>query len=221
MDFTGPTPGDYANVRSLNRAFLSVLCNSMQGKLLRQPLHESIRCQLPGLTGLQLERLSESPFLLMSLRERDSSLWHELMAVSPTADLLVARPMQATDRLIAAVLGFLWQLARHNAYATRLISGASPDWCERLADTTLVELMQNTAGREDLLVARFADESERWSRLLGPGISATKKIRVAAQLSVLQAMLTGAAGPGSRRLRAAACATPVPSAAAFDRRGRR
>ena len=220
MDFNGPASADYANVRALNRTFLGMLRASGPGAAQRRALPEDLGPQIVGLTDLQIERLAGCPFLLMSFRERDTDYWQGLLSAEPTGDLWAERPADAMERLLTAGLAFVWQLARLNPYAVRLITGASVAWCEQLAGTELIDLLQTAVGRGDLPSPRFAGEAEPWSRLLGPGIASRPAIRTATHLSVLQSMLTATTATGEPRLRAAACASPAPARGLAGRRNR-
>lgn len=212
MDYSGPEKADFANVRSLNSAFLSILRGPLSGAALRQQLPASLRQRFADLTDLHLEHLAEAPYLLMSFRERDDDFWSLLTVDEPNLDLLQPEQAQGeTERLVAAGLGFLWQLAQRNPYAARLVSGASLGWCERLADSTLLNLLRRAACHRDLPELRFAGAADIWNKLLGTGISARPEVRAAAQLSVLQSMLTTDPADRYRRMRAAACAAPDPA----------
>ena len=221
MDFRGPASADYANVRSLNRSFLGILRASGAGAAQRGALPSILEPQLVGLTDLHIERLSGCPFLLLSFREDDTDYWERLLNDTPTGDLWAEPPGDGVERILTAGLAFLWQLARRNPYAVRLVAGASVTWCEQLAAANLVDLLQNAATRSDLLSPRFAGQAEPWSRLLGPGIASRSTVRSAAHLSVLQSMLTAAIPREQRRLRAAACRSPVPALGIADRADRR
>lgn len=217
MDYRGPASADYANVRSLNRSFLCILRASGPGAAQREALPSTIEPQLVGLTDLQIERLSACPFLLPSFREGDVDYWRHLLADEPTGDLLAEPPGDGLGRILTAGIAFLWQLARRNPFAVRLVAGASVTWCEQLAAANLVDLLHNAARRGDLLSPRFAGQAEPWSKLLGPGIGSGSAVRSAAHLSVLQSMLTAATPTGQRQLRAAACRSPAPALGIADR----
>ncbi len=211
MDFSGPEPADYANVHALNAAFLAVLRDGDRGTSLRRQLPEAARSALQALSTLQVQRLGEVPFLLMSFREYDEDHLRRIVVIDRQTDLLRdPGPLDDARRLATAGIGFLWHLARRNPYATRLVSGASIGWCERLADSTLLPLVQNIACSEDLPEVRFADDPAIWSKLLGPGVSAETAVRSAAQLTVLHALLTLGRARRHDRLRSAACATASP-----------
>jgi len=156
MDFSGPQKAEFNNVRSLNLAFLDSLRTSPDAAVLLEAFSPKLRPLVSGLTDLQSRRLAETPFLLLSLREQDDDYWSVLFADDPNGDLFAVGPTGGRDRhLAAAALGFLWQLAQHNPYAVRLVSGATINWCERLANCTLLRLLQRTADRTDLLRPRI------------------------------------------------------------------
>jgi len=213
MEYQGPEPADLANVNALNRAFLDWLRVTGPAKPLQQGLPPDIGVALVGLDRRQLERLARVPFLLMSLREYDDIRWRSLFADQRSMDLL--RPLQAADedaaRLVSAGLGFLWQLAMRNPYAARLVSGASLNWCEQLADCTLMELYTRVAEEEPLLEPRMTDCPELWNKLLTAGVSGRRDVRIAARVSALQTVLTRGPATAYRQLATAACAMPAAS----------
>jgi hypothetical protein len=213
MEFRGPEPADFENVHSLNKAFLKQLCLPIAGKRLCGQLSHALELLIAGLTDLQIRRLAEAPFLLFSLRELDDAYWSEIFADDPTSDLFAppGQPTPESEQLMAAALGFLWQLSSRNPYAARVVSGASLSWCERLSEVTLFRLLQRTAGRDDLLVLRLADNDNLWKKLLVAGISSEPEVRAAAQQCVLQTLLTNAQSNSYRSLSAAACRVPAPA----------
>jgi len=222
MDFSGPEPADFANVESLNHAFLRFVRRSSCGRYQRQQLPQKIQRLVEGLTDLQIERLSAAPFLLLSLRERDELYWQALLNDEPNGDLLVAVDSDPESRQLAAAgLAFLWALAKRNPYATRLVSGATLNWCELLTDYTMLQLLQQTIGRRDLLQPRFPGNEQFWNKLLGPGLSSEQDVRGAAHLTALQSVLTEDPATRYRATRAAACSTVVPSLRIADRNDRR
>jgi len=222
MDFSGPEAVDFANVQSLNHAFLKCLRRLSCGRHLRQQLAPKIQRLVEGLTDFQIERLASAPFLLLSLRERDDDYWQVLFDDDANGDLLIAVDSGTeTGQLAAAGLAFLWALAKRNPYATRLVSGATLNWCEQLAERTMLQLLQKSAGRRDLLQPRFAGNKQFWSKLLGPGLSSERDVRIAAHLAALQTVLTEDPTRRYRAIRAAACSTVVPSLRVADRTDRR
>ena len=212
MDFSGPQKAEFENVRSLNRAFLSSLRTPHDAIGLRQAFAPKLRPMIEGLTDLQARRLSAAPFLLLSLREQDDDYWSALFAADPNGDLFASPSGDGRDRhLAAAALGFLWQLAQHNPYAVRLLSGATVNWCDSLANRTLLSLLERTADRTDLLRPRLSENLVFWRKLLGPGLSSEPTIRTAAHLSALQSMLTIDRVAQYRDIRAAACKIQPPA----------
>lgn len=215
MEFFGPEAADFANVRALNRAFLLRLRAPGRGKRLRRSMPHTVQALVKGLTDLQVERLATAPFLLLSLRERDEKYWRIFTADEPDFDLFTTRDGDA-DALGPAALSFLWHLAQRNPYAARLLSGATLQWCEQLANCTLVTLLQRSASRGDLLQPRLAADSEFWRRSLGPGLSSDLKVRHAAHVTALQSLLTDDPVVNYRRLKSAACRNAAPSMSIAD-----
>ena len=104
MDFHPPAAEDLANVRSLNSAFLRIVRDSISGKKLQQSLPEDLRGIVASLNDVQLERLSESPFLLLSFREHDSTFWNVLDEDNLMRDLFVIeRAADEKERLIMEI----------------------------------------------------------------------------------------------------------------------
>ena len=218
MDFSGPEPADFANVKALNHAFLVQLREPSLGQPLRRHLPATVQRLIKGLTDLQLERLAAVPFLLLSWRERDEDYWRVLGSDDSNFDLFGGgEPSSESGVLCAAGLAFLWALARRNPYAARLMSSATLGWCERLLDSTLLGLLQKTAGRHDVLRPRLADNEEFWNKLLGPGLSSEREVRRAAHLAALQATLTEDPAANYRAIKAAACSTLVPTHSVADK----
>ncbi len=209
MDYQGPTAEDLRNIRALNVAFLRATnCGDTPPGMTSWPL-----------TEMQLQRLSEAPFLLFSFRERDAAYWNEILANEPQPDLLddTRAPTERLHELQVAGLGFLWQLSRRNPYVARLVCGAPTNWCERIARLTLVDLIRRVACRGDLTTARFDAAGHVAHRLLQSGISAKPQLQRMSQQFALQSMLTGASGAQYEKLPAAACRFPVPAQRVADR----
>jgi hypothetical protein len=218
MDYSGPEPADFANVAALNRAFMRRLRSPSAGERLREGIPASLRDAVKAMTDNHLERLAESPFLLLSLREHDAACWSDILADEPVADLFANKRCDPGDITIAAS-SFLWQLARRNPYATRLVSGAGPDWCERLGNLTLQVLLERVVVRDDILQPRFAGNTTCWQRLLGAGLSSRQQVREFAHVACLQTLLTDTTHARPRRLRAAACSRPIPVVTRTSRSG--
>lgn len=203
MHYPGPTTDDLANVHALNRHYLDAV---------RSP--GGIGLTVPGvrrLTPAQCARLAATPFLLFSFRERDAELWRSVLGDGPQLELVPAAdpPSDKLRELCSAGLSFLWQLSRRNAYAARVVSGAPVSFCERLASSTLIDLLRRTAHRGDLLVPRYADQLAVWRQLLAGGVSATRQIQAMSHQSALQRLLTVAELAQHAKLPAAASRFPV------------
>jgi hypothetical protein len=205
MDYQGPTPDDLANIRALNHRFLVAVSESAAERL-------GVIAER-GLTVSQLSRLAGVPFLLFSFREQDDNYWRRLLSDDPQLDLIeMSEPLDDRIRqLQAAGLGFIWQLARRNPYASRIISGAPVSWCERLAESTLIDLLDRAANRSDLLCLRFQDETSIWRRLLDTGISAQRHVRQTSHECALQVLLTRGQTLQYDRVPAAACNMQTPA----------
>ena len=205
MEYEGPTRDDLANIEALNRSFLDIVKKSSAtgvGVIAERRLTDS-----------ELSRLASAPFLLFSLREHDGGYWERVLEMEPQIDLIQmpSSPDDNVRQLQMAGLGFLWQLSRRNPYVTRIVSGAPVGWCERMADLTLVTLLEVAAARNDLLSARFPDDDRLWRRLLGNGISTHHKVRLSSHQCALQAMLTRRREPDYNRVSAAACTMQRPA----------
>lgn len=190
-EYPGPDRADYANVFALNAAFLRATSD---------------------LKGPQRGRLAASPFLLFSLREDDLQWWERILADDHQADLV--SEFAASDfelrRIQTVAISYLWQLARQNAYAARVVSGASIAWCEKIAELPLITLLDRSAGRSDLMKSRLDTSDTLGGRLLGDGISASRDLRRSSQFSALQGLLTRSGLDESARLPAAACTLSGP-----------
>lgn len=212
MEYMGPESADLRDVCSLNTAFLEYL-GSSNGEQLRRELPASLRPAVVALSSRQIERLAAVPFLLMSLSETDDAYWDRPMPDRPVRDLFTPPQIETSPlaQIVSATLGFLWQLTRKNPYAARLISGASPNWCERLAACTLLHVLQRAVDDRRMVLPRLAEDSVFWHRLLGAGLSSEPDVRRASHLSALQTVLTADVAPMSRRFRSAACYSSVPT----------
>ena len=212
MDFGGPEGSDYENVHSLNRGFLSLILNNPQQASSVGDLASGQLQRLQALSRQQTDRLATTPFLLFSLRERDSHYWEQLLQTSSHQDLFssCADPADDHDRLVAAALGFVWQLARQNPYTARLICGASLHWCELIADQTIYRLLALAGLKRDLLVPRFGGDHALWSKLLVAGVARENDGRKAAQLAALQVLLTRPPKTPESNWAVAACKRPAP-----------
>ena len=212
MEFNGPEPADLVDVRSINTAFLEYLRSTAGHRLLRK-LPSRQQPLLAALTDWQIVRLAAAPFLLLTLNEADDTAWSRILRELPVCDLFVADEGGADPlgRIAAAALGFQWQLSRRNMYAARLVGGASPAWCERIAACSLVHVLHCAVRHQDQVAPRLAANEIFWSRLLGSGLSAADDVRAAAHLSALQMMLSSGPEGLDRRWRSAACRASIPA----------
>jgi hypothetical protein len=193
MDYRGPQQADYANVQALNGAFLALLQRPQHTSTLLAGLPPALREQSRQLTGLQRERLATAPFLLFSFREQDGAYWDQLFRAQGPADLFAGTPLdEELARLVAAGLGYLWQLARRNAYAARILCCASLHWCEQLAERPLLDIV-SAATRDDVLILRAPTDAYLWHKLLHLVTSAERAVSDAARVSALQRLLTSPA----------------------------
>ena len=196
MDYEGLTTDDLANVTALNRAWLD----------LGNPRTGTERLSLT-----HIDRLAATPFLLFSFSENDEALWRRLLGNSPQADLIEDRINDDAELagLQTAGLAFLWGLARRNPYVARVVSGATLDWCGRLAATTLAELLGRVS-RQVIIRARFAADDKRLERLLASGSGSDATLWEATRMGVLQSLLTHSPDTRYGQLPAAACDLRLP-----------
>ena len=191
MEYEGLSQDDLDNVRALNRAWLE--------------LDGSAELRL---SASRLERLAATPFLLFSFCEHDDARWRRLLGEQRQQDMLGQEPVISTElrQLQAAGLGFLWELARRNPYVARIISGAPLHWCEQVAASTLVQVIN--CARFKMIEPRFADGTSLKRRLLGGGSALEREMRIFAQIGALQSMLTSGQPAQYGRLPAAARRMP-------------
>ncbi len=199
MPFAGPEPADLANVRALNQSFVDLI----RSRRARCGSHGE---RIASLDGRRSKRLAGCPFLLYSLSEHDAARWERGFEGAGQEDLVdaLARPGDELARLGLVTLGFLWQFARRRPYAARVVSGAPLEWCEKLADSTLVGASRFVANEPGLIDLRLADDDAFWRKLLVAGTSHERDVRDAAQLSALHTLLTRTADDVNLRLPVAA-----------------
>lgn len=208
MTYYGPSESDYTNVYALNREYLR-LVRATPGF---SGLDEPQQARLTRLGSQQIERLAKTPFLLFSLQEEDGALWQSLLASDRNQDLFqqVSSAPAGINNLLTAAVGLLWQLARNNGYAVRLLSGAGPDWCEMVSGMTYFDLVSRVAGRSELLTARQTATTDIWAKLLDAGVRPERPVRVAAHISVLQTLLTSDPDVSATAWQLAACKSKSP-----------
>lgn len=220
VEFRGPGNADFENVRSLNRAWLGLLKREAEARRGLRALPPALGERIATLPEGEADRLATTPFLLLSFRERDDEFWEMLFEDDPRGDLFAmpVPPSGELGRLISAGLGFVWQLARQNPYAARLVCGASLHWCEQLAERTLFRVLATAGTRADVLTLRCSADAELWAKLLASGVSRERQVRRAAHISALQSVLTRASLPERKKLAAAACAVRAPALKVADER---
>jgi len=218
VEFMGPRATDFDNVHSLNRAYLGLLRQQAELRRCLAGLPSPLAGALVSLAEGDADRLASAPFLLLSFRERDDDFWERIFAEGTHRDLFAVSQPACDDLgcLISAGLGFVWQLARQNPYAARLICGASLHWCEQLTELTFLHLLARAGTRADVLTLRCADDAALWTKLLVSGISREKQVRRAAHISALQSVLTRSSMPDPRKWAAAACAVRTPTLRVAD-----
>ena len=190
MSFDGPVDSDYDNVASLNSAYLRMLGHEPG---LRRGLDGCPRPQqkkLADLNSAEIRRLAETPFLLFSFRERDDRYWDDVLERRGEPGLFRSSGSESVDTLVAAALGFVWQLANRNPYSLRLICGGTLYWCERIGEMTFFGLLDVVRNTGDVPVLRHGRSESLWHKLLHDGVSPDAEVRRAAQLAALQSVLT-------------------------------
>lgn len=193
-EYPGLSQHDYDNVLALNTVFLDVTTD---------------------FKGPQKGRLAAAPFLLFSLRESDPEWWYRALQSGLQRELLPSAETASREvrGLLTASIGFLWQLARRNPYAARVITGATLAWCELLVEHPLITLLDRVGARGDLLTSRLDDSYNANRTLLEKGASSRRNVRRSSHIVTLQAMLTANRQASTQRLPAAACGLAIPSRA--------
>ena len=214
MNYPSPNDADFAEIQSLNAAFLNLL--SADSVTIRQAsgLPPEMCRKISELPEERSRRLAEARFFLFSIRESDSDYWEGLHRGGNTRSLFEGGASCAPDwaRFMSAALGFIWQMARQNPYFLRLTCCASLHWAERIAEQPLVALIGRAANQQDLLRLRAGDDPCLWRRLLAASAEPDQTVRVALLNSVLQTLLVAPATPNTVNLRSAACRVDVPAA---------
>ncbi|MGI9203862.1 MAG: hypothetical protein ACR2Q3_07615 [Woeseiaceae bacterium] len=210
MGFNGPDATDYENVLALNHAWLELAQRDAGLQRGLDGMAVELRKRMTSLSSSQTARLAKTPFLLFSFREADEAYWTRTLAERPGAGLFDIRSTDDTETLISAALGFIWQLARRNPYALRVICGATLYWSERIAELTFFELLDAVRATGDPPVARFGEHRDLWRKLLGSGVSRQLLSCHAAQMTALQSILTHATEARQDKLTLAARSMAVP-----------
>ena len=203
MAFRGPADHDLNNVYALNSALLALI--DQQDDWIDAP--PELAARLRSLDAEERDRLARTPLLLLSVSEQDLARWSPVFEARHCRDLVseMHEPPAPVAELASATLGFLWQLARRDTYAARVLSGASIEWCERLAGALLLDVLAFGTHEPGLLALRMGSQSTFWGKLLAAGTSGERDVRLAARVCALQTALTGDAAFSGRPRRAAAC----------------
>ena len=183
MEYEGLTQDDLANVRALNRAWLR--CRD-GGDVVAQ-----------SLTAQRLERLAaqRTPMIQTLAGLFEDRAQRDLLREPPPSN-------GGLRELQSAGLAFLWELARRNPYAARIVSGAPSHWCEQIASATLMQLLDRSSCC-DLIQSRFENIS--------------KMHKSFAQIGALQSMLTTGQPARDGRMAAAACRMPATTRQVADK----
>lgn len=193
MGFNSPDRADYANVVRLNHAWLTLLQHDLSLARALDCLPVDLRERMTNLSGSEITRLANTPFLLLSYRENEDSYWTRTLNPRHERDLFSASAAGAAtdaDTLISAGLGFAWQLARRNPYVLRLFCGATLYWSERIAELTFFELLDAFRATGDPPILRFGHQRDLWRKLLDTGVSRQPHAAEATQITALQSVLT-------------------------------
>lgn len=213
MHYPGPRTTDFREVAALNAAFLRLLGSDEGADQLLAGVATEIGARLCSLDDQAVSRLADAPFLLFSLRETDDDYWDEVNSNAGSYSLFAGSRSECSDRtrLIAASLGYVWQMARQNPYILRLICCASLYWCERIAEQPIMNVINRATATNDLLALRAAGNAGLWRKLLAGGLDRRTNVRTATHHSVLQNLLMRPLRGQGDRWRSAACRTRVPS----------
>ena len=213
MEYASPQVVDLNEVYALNQTFLSMLCQEKDESGLLAALPTGLARRFSAMSLPERRRMAAAPFLLFSLREDDDGYWDDVYAVPPDRDLFEPPfgHSQCRSQLVAAALGYLWQMARQNPYTLRVVCCAPLHWCERLAEEPLMRVISCSSRRDDMLRLRAADSAAIWQKMLDAGLNRRKEIRLAAQHAVLQSLHIRPQAVGQRLVRSAACRTRIPS----------
>lgn len=210
MYYQTPTPTDFDDVRAFNRAFLATM-GTPAGERATVGLTMELRGRLKALDDPERARLSDAPFLLFSLRERDDRYWDQLHSERVGYARSRASLEEAHGQLASAALAYAWHMARRNPYTLRLVCCASLHWCERIAERTLVSVVRRADRLGDPLTLRAAADETLWQRLLTAGVDARPDVRRSTLESALQSLLIRPTIPRRQKWRSAACRSRLPS----------
>ena len=159
-----------SEVCSLNQAFIKTMLSAAEaGRMALEPrLKASLQSAHEAATG----SVGRCPFLLYRLEFPPP-------AVHEGAASLLGGDSDGATSLASMTLAFLWQLARSDMAAARIVAGASAAWCQDLAGRPLAELAP--LAREAVLTPRLIDVPGYWRDLTRErGISALQRASLGA-----------------------------------------
>jgi len=213
MTYPSPKATDFTEVAVLNKAFLRLLCSETEATTLLGTIPVDIGSRLAGLDDTEAARLAAAPFLLFSLRESDDDYWDEVRSDAASYSLFRGASPECSDktRLVAAALGYVWQMARLNPYTLRLICCASLHWCERIAEQPLMHVINRATVQDDLIGLRAGSDAGFWGKLLAGGLDPCEDVRKATCYSALQTLLIAPPPKRQGQWRSAACKTRTPA----------
>ncbi|MEM8547355.1 MAG: hypothetical protein AAGF46_04240 [Pseudomonadota bacterium] len=162
-----------SEVCSLNQAFIkTMLSAAAAGRMALEPrLQEALQSAHEAATG----SVGRCPFLLYRLEFPPPAV-HEHAASSLGGG---RGDSDGATSLASMTLAFLWQLARSDMAAARIVAGASVTWCQDLAGRPLAELAP--LARQAVLTPRLIDVPGYWRDLTRErGISALQRASLGA-----------------------------------------
>ncbi len=207
MDFAGLDQDTLANGRALNGAFIDLVAAEPSAPGVPADIERRIR----GLDALQRARLADAPFLLFTVELVQACKWPADTGAVVARDLFAEQSTHSESRLVMATLALLWSLSRVDRHAARFLCGASPRWCDEIAATPLMVVMEIARRFDTLIVPRLPREKTFWDKLIISACDTRRPVRQAARFSALQCLLTLASEDALAPLAAAACSRRLPS----------
>ncbi|MEM9171069.1 MAG: hypothetical protein AAGA84_00035 [Pseudomonadota bacterium] len=170
MTNTGFSAETVAQVQSLNQAFIGELYAAAQAQ--RVAVEPTLITALSTARHERHSSLRQCPFLLFRIE-----IGH--CGVNEPSGVWLGAHHDSTATLICAALTFIWQLAKTDIAAARLVSGAPISWIEDLAQRQLAELVG--FAKASHLRPRLIDVPGYWHDLLRrSGISALQRASLGA-----------------------------------------
>ncbi len=200
MDFRGLDDTTIDNGRALNASFLALATGPAPPRGLEPGFVERLR----QLDATPLERLANTPFLLFTIAAAEA-VPGASRPLRGSMELL-DEPMNRDEaRLVAGTLSLLWSLARTDRHAARFLAGTSSTWCDDIAGTVLMDVLETTRRFETLVVPRSVAQRGFWDKLFVSACDRRSCVRRAAQQSALQCVLTEVREDAYDRVAVAAC----------------